>query len=103
MPRLLAAEAIRGLAPGSIANEFLLRDPIRAEQRFAASTMPPGVHYVSVQKALCTPKCVLLAQDNVPLQFDFSHLTPQGSRLLARRVGAEALGLSPSERPQDAR
>ena len=65
--------------------------------------MPPGVRYVSAQKALCTPKCLLLVQDDVPLQFDFSHFTPQGFPLLALRVGVEALGLPWSERPQDAR
>jgi len=95
LPRLLASESMDGLPPGSKASRFLTDEALKADRRFAASALPQGVAYVSVYKALCTPACLLFAGEGIPLQFDYGHLTREGSRLLARRVGREALGLSP--------
>ena len=53
--------------------------------------------YVSVYRALCTPDCLLFAGNGIPLQFDYGHLTREGSRLLAHRIGPEVLGLATSK------
>jgi hypothetical protein len=64
------------------------------DQQLASLKLPDGVTYVSVYSTLCPSTCRLWAEAGIPLQFDYGHLTKQGSIVLAKQVGPRFL---PSE------
>jgi hypothetical protein len=45
-----------------------------------------GVHYVSVRRALCNPKCPAVLEGHVPLTWDIHHLTREGSLVAAEKL-----------------
>ena len=46
-----------------------------------------GVEYISLYRDLCGPEtCAEFARNGVPLQFDYGHLTKEGSLLVAQKV-----------------
>lgn len=46
----------------------------------------PNVSYFSPYQTLCTPDCRVWAQQDVPMQFDYGHLTLEGSKLVAAQL-----------------
>ncbi len=65
------------------------------EQAFAKAGLP----YVSPLRAVCRPACDVWAKPGVPLQFDYGHMTAQGSELIVGRLGpAIRAGLALPER-----
>jgi hypothetical protein len=61
----------------------------RAERTMAVRYRSvPGVRYVSMMERSCTAAgCPLTTPDGTPMQFDVVHLTPEGSRWVASRLG----------------
>jgi peptidoglycan/LPS O-acetylase OafA/YrhL len=84
LPRLLAF-SIRG-------HDLTIPDEHRVNQRAlddAMSTLAleKNVGYVSFYRSLCGPRtCQEFAQNDVPLQFDYGHLTKEGSVLVAQKL-----------------
>jgi hypothetical protein len=89
LPRLLALQNVRSDA--SYARRHLnMRLPLLDERMNLAAKDVWHVQYVSSMQLLCpNGQCIQYAGDNVPLQFDGSHLTLQGSELLGRRISAQ--------------
>lgn len=63
----------------------------RAAQRdidtaFRAHILADGVSYESAYGALCSSSCVLTSDNGVPVQFDYGHLTAEGSVYLAKKA-----------------
>ncbi len=91
LPRLLAL-SIRG-------NDRAIPDEHRVNQRpldgaMSALARRKGVDYVSFYQALCGPQsCDEFAANGIPLQFDYGHLTKEGSVLVAQKVGQNVRGL----------
>lgn len=74
------------------------RDVDRDLRKLAADK---GVTYVSLYDLLCDgDDCVTLVDPVTPLQWDYGHLTPEGSRFVADRLRAR--GLFPARRPAPA-
>jgi hypothetical protein len=85
LPRLLTLASRRG--DPSIVDRG--RDPaspvVNARVRAVAATQ--GANFVSLLHAWCAHgRCRTLITGNVPMQFDYGHLTPQGSALAAREI-----------------
>jgi peptidoglycan/LPS O-acetylase OafA/YrhL len=84
LPRLLAF-SIRGHDPA-------IPDEHRVDQRQLDNSMSrlaieKGVDYVSFYRSLCGPKsCAEFGVNGVPLQFDYGHLTKEGSELVAQKL-----------------
>jgi len=84
LPRLLAF-SIRG-------NDQAIPDEHRVNQHglddsMAALAEEKGVDYVSFYRSLCGARsCQEFAVNGVPLQFDYGHLTKEGSLLVAQKV-----------------
>jgi peptidoglycan/LPS O-acetylase OafA/YrhL len=84
LPRLLAF-SIRG-------NDMAIPDEHRVNQRALEDAMSElaeqkGVEYISLYRDLCGPEtCAEFARNGVPLQFDYGHLTKEGSLLVAQKV-----------------
>jgi peptidoglycan/LPS O-acetylase OafA/YrhL len=84
LPRLLAF-SIRG-------HDQAIPDEHRVDQRALDDAMSElaeqkGVEYVSFYRSLCGPRsCEEFAVKDVPLQFDYGHLTKEGSLLVAQKV-----------------
>jgi peptidoglycan/LPS O-acetylase OafA/YrhL len=84
LPRLLAF-SIRE-------SDLAIPDEHRVDQRaldeaMAALAQRKGVEYVSFYRSLCGPRtCQEFAVNGVPLQFDYGHLTKEGSVLVAQKV-----------------
>jgi peptidoglycan/LPS O-acetylase OafA/YrhL len=84
LPRLLAF-SIRG-------NDMTIPDEHRVNQRALDDAMSElaeqkGVEYISLYRSLCGPEtCAEFARNGVPLQFDYGHLTKEGSLLVAQKV-----------------
>jgi hypothetical protein len=84
LPRLLAF-SIRG-------NDQTIPDEHRVDQHALDDAMADlaekkGVEYISFYRSLCGPRsCQEFAVDGVPLQFDYGHLTKEGSLLVAQKL-----------------
>ena len=83
LPRLLAI-SIRGNNP-SIPDEHRV-DEGELESALARLAQEKGVQYVSLTHSLCGPKSCQEFAGDVPLQFDYGHLTKEGSVLVAQKV-----------------
>ncbi|MBV9829171.1 MAG: acyltransferase [Alphaproteobacteria bacterium] len=92
LPRLLAHAVAVGQDPTSWAMRHLRPDPQQTDALFAAAKLPPGVAYVSVYWTLCHPTCQVTTGNDLPLQFDYGHLTLAGATLLAREIGPQIIG-----------
>jgi peptidoglycan/LPS O-acetylase OafA/YrhL len=62
-----------------------------------------GVPYISLYDLLCDAKdCTMLVDAETPLQWDYGHMTPEGSRFVADRLRAQGLfprGPAPAPSP----
>ncbi len=103
LPRILArnidqAEPVDGHRQKQIA---------RVDAQLADAMKRAEIPYFSMYHALCAPQCRLWVTPGVPVQFDYGHLTQQGSVLVARAmasaVRAEAAGQTPAARTAAAR
>jgi hypothetical protein len=66
------------------------------EQTFAREGLP----YVSPLQAMCRPKCLVWARRSVPLQFDYGHMTAEGSDVVIGRLAPSLrAGLGLREKP----
>lgn len=97
LPRLLARSVVSGDA--GFPNRYLSdgQPPLDAAMsRLAKETW--HVPYISLMTILC-PKngCTEYAADGVPLQFDYDHLTLQGSVYVGREVNARFPGIFESK------
>jgi hypothetical protein len=84
LPRLLAF-SIRG-------NDRAIPDEHRVNQHaldeaMSTLTQQKGAEYISFYRSLCGPStCQEFGVNGVPLQFDYGHLTKEGSVLVAQKV-----------------
>jgi hypothetical protein len=84
LPRLLAF-SLRG-------NDLTIPDEHRVNQRGLDEALSQlaekkDVEYVSFYRSLCGPRsCQEFAVNGVPLQFDYGHLTKEGSLLVAQKL-----------------
>ncbi|KKW91535.1 acyltransferase family protein [Sphingobium chungbukense] len=53
------------------------------DQRMAAAMKKATIPYFSAYRSLCRPDCRLWVKPGIPVQFDYGHLTQQGSILVA--------------------
>ena len=60
----------------------------------SALAVQKGVDYISFYQALCgMHSCDEFAANGVPLQFDYGHLTKEGSILVVQKVDKKVRGL----------
>jgi hypothetical protein len=89
LPRILA----RAIASNKSESKFAKMHRLVAQQEidrtFSAALQGGPVEYVSVYRAICDPACEIWGSGDVPLQFDYGHLTHEGSIKLARKVGPQ--------------
>lgn len=93
LPFLLAHAVDRGDDLSQIAALHLLPTQKKTDQIFSTALLPNGVSYVSVYEALCTPNCRLTVGDDIPVQFDYGHLTTDGAIYVAQKLGPQVLGI----------
>lgn len=103
LPRLLAQVA-DGRDPALLA-QARLPDQATTDSELAAVVRGAGADYVSAYHLLCGKEASACQTtvDGVPLQWDYGHLTAEGSQLLARKLKeSDALGLRPEANEQSA-
>lgn len=90
LPRILARSQYFN-DPGIIERHRL---PGRAQtdRLFAEMLRVPEVDYVSLYDAICPDRCLTRVGDNVPLQYDYGHLTREGSVFIASKLTPRLLG-----------
>jgi peptidoglycan/LPS O-acetylase OafA/YrhL len=84
LPRILARSVYSGdvLLPNKLRNE--IRKDV--DTALSSSLRSVNIEYVSIHEMLCRDGCIIWAGENVPLQFDYGHLTEAGSLLLAKKL-----------------
>jgi hypothetical protein len=87
LPRILALGL--GSNEADFAAKYRRSEPGETDRVFAAALSNDAAVYLSVYRALCNPQCVVWAKTDVPLQFDYGHLTREGSIYLASQLGPE--------------
>jgi peptidoglycan/LPS O-acetylase OafA/YrhL len=91
LPELLAREAphIDTIA----VSQHLIPNPMARDNDISTlANRHPGVHFISLIHLLCpSGVCLSLAAPGIPLQSDQSHLTREGSILVAQRIRAAGL------------
>ena len=85
LPRVIA----RNIDQGESIEAHRVPDIAPIDQRFDHDFAAAGLPYVSPIRAMCRPKCTIWAGKGVPLQFDYGHLTAQGSELIVGRLAPE--------------
>ena len=90
LPRLLAAATWDGTDIREAMSRSLQPERLMVDQKFLSSALPDRVIYLSTYKVVSSAPCEALMAANVPIQFDQSHLTEQGSRCVATQF-AQAL------------
>jgi hypothetical protein len=89
LPRLLAQAIASNKNEAAFAGIHRLGAQQEIDRAFSAALKNGSVEYVSVYGALCDPTCEVWATGDVPLQFDYGHLTREGSIELAKKVGPQ--------------
>jgi len=90
LPRLLAAEIARG--PPGLARRRLVTELAQADRAVEALVLAEGDRYGSTYEALCgADDCQRVAADGAPVQFDYGHLTLEGSALVADSLVRQGL------------
>jgi peptidoglycan/LPS O-acetylase OafA/YrhL len=99
LPRILARAVASGNSDSKFAARHQRAAPLEIDRTLSAALQGGAVQYISIYRALCNPECELWAAKDVPMQFDYSHLTREGSIALARRLGPQLFPISsePSE------
>lgn len=59
------------------------------DQHLATTLKRANIPYFSTYRSLCTSDCRLWAKPGVPVQFDYGHLTQQGSILIANMMARD--------------
>ena len=96
LPRVLA----RNIDDGESIADHRVPEIAAVDRRFAQTFARAGLPYVSPYKAICHPECDAWAGPGVPLQFDYGHMTAQGSRLVVGRLEPQLrAGLALPARP----
>jgi peptidoglycan/LPS O-acetylase OafA/YrhL len=86
LPRILVGRYGGFNASTTIERRQLNDEPFNLDKEMRKLADQIGVSYLSVVDALCpNGPCLAMADSNVPMQFDSSHLTDRGSIFLARR------------------
>jgi peptidoglycan/LPS O-acetylase OafA/YrhL len=89
LPRLLAV-AIEMHNPSHV--DFHRRDLRHLDEEMRKLAEPRGFRYISLYQLLCEGgSCVEYAAPGLPLQFDYGHLTKDGSLLVAQRLRERGL------------
>jgi len=89
LPRILARAIASNKSEAEFAEQHRSVSPKEIDRAFSAALQDGPIQYVSVYQTLCTPDCEIWATQKVPLQFDNSHLTCQGSVELAEKIGPQ--------------
>jgi hypothetical protein len=92
LPRILAEAIASNKNEEAFAEVHRSAAQKEIDRAFSATRSNGSVEYVSVYKALCDPTCEVWAPGDVPLQFDYGHLTREGSIELAKKVGPQLFG-----------
>ena len=82
LPRILA----RHLDNGDDVDRHRQVSIAAVDRQFAMAARNLNIAYFSPYRAICPVHCARWAAHDVPLQFDYGHLTPQGSLFIARRM-----------------
>ncbi len=85
LPRLIARKIDNN---ESIASHLVSEIP-SVDQHFARSFAGADLAYVSPLKAMCRPGCQVWAKSGVPMQFDYGHMTADGSDVVVGRLAPE--------------
>jgi peptidoglycan/LPS O-acetylase OafA/YrhL len=84
LPRILAQAIVSNQSPDEAAARHRTADPKELDQIFETALNKEGIEYFSTYKAICPSDCAIWGRDDAPLQFDYGHLTKEGSGYLAR-------------------
>ena len=56
------------------------------DRKMARELKDTQVEYISIYDQICATECTVLVKNDIPLQYDYGHLTAAGSHELARRL-----------------
>jgi peptidoglycan/LPS O-acetylase OafA/YrhL len=84
LPRILAQAIVSNESPSEAATRHRRIVPKEYDQAFASALHNEGITYFSTYEAICNPDCNVWADADVPMQFDYGHLTKEGSAFLAK-------------------
>jgi hypothetical protein len=89
LPRLLALALTNKSVESDFVAKYRRRSQKETDRLFVSAFADDPAQYLSVYRTLCDPQCAIWANEQVPLQFDYGHLTREGSILLASRFGSQ--------------
>jgi peptidoglycan/LPS O-acetylase OafA/YrhL len=93
LPRALAAGIITGGEDAP--HEYMSRGPKIVDGRLRAALAPDGIEYLSTYDAICPgDHCEHYSPNGRPIQFDYGHLTENGSEQILKRMAPALLGPS---------
>jgi peptidoglycan/LPS O-acetylase OafA/YrhL len=95
LPRLLATAIASGRDPAEFAARYRLPEQRQTDADLAAALKSGNIAYFSPYQVICPDACAVWAQTGIPMEFDGSHLTRQGSAFVAQRFPALNHGSQP--------
>jgi hypothetical protein len=88
LPRLLATAIASGRDPTEFAARYRLPQQRQTDADLAARLKSENIAYFSPYRVICQDSCAVWAQPGIPMEFDASHLTREGSAFVAQRFPA---------------
>ncbi len=83
VPNILARAQVWGGAAG-VLSRAMLPEPVSVDHALAARLVQTGIAYRSPLSIICPDgNCRETAQDGIPMQFDYAHLTLAGAKVVA--------------------
>ena len=100
LPRLLAQ--VSGGRDPALLLDARLMEQVKTDRDLGAAVRASRAEYVSTYRMLCNDEIApcRTTVDGVPIQWDYGHLTAQGSQFLARKLKEDAVLALPAERTQ---
>jgi peptidoglycan/LPS O-acetylase OafA/YrhL len=84
LPRVLAKAFASG--DWGLIDEYRRGGIKSLDEKIAAALQGAPAEFISLYDAICVPDCAVWAKEGVPLQFDYGHLTTDGSLEVAQRL-----------------
>lgn len=85
LPRLLATAIASGRNPAEFAARYRIPDQRQIDADLAARLTKDNIAYFSPYRAICPDTCTVWVRPGIPIEFDGSHLTKEGSAFVAER------------------
>jgi peptidoglycan/LPS O-acetylase OafA/YrhL len=87
LPRILAKALKKG--EPDLVDKYRRLAIKKLDEKMGAALQGAPAEFISLYNKICSPECAVWAKESIPLQFDYGHLTTDGSLEIAQRLRSQ--------------